>query len=168
MVGEKVILVRKATQKEIQAVVDLSIALFREDAGQRDPFMNLNWPRQEGKEYYTGMALGEDSVCLIAEVDGAVVGFLTGYTSKPDSLRPVQLAELESMFVEREFRGQQVGTRLATGFLAWCQEKGAQRVSVTAYASNVRAVEFYRRLGFEPRNVTLEMSLEDLDNVTSL
>lgn len=51
---------------------------------------------------------------------------------------------------------------LARGFLAWCQEKGAQRVSVTAYAANVRAVEFYRRLGYEPRNVTLELGLDDL------
>ena len=161
------ILVRKATQKDIQSIVDLSVALFQEDAGQRDPFMNLNWPRQEGEEYYTGMALGHDSVCLVAEADGTVVGFLTGYTRKLDSMRPVQRAELESMFVERGFRGQQVGTNLARGFLAWCQEKRAQRVSVTAYAANVQAVEFYRRLGFEPRSVTLELSLDDVVGGTS-
>ena len=125
--GERGVLVRKATPKEIRSIVDLSVALFQEDAGQRDPFMNLDWPRLEGGEYYTGMALGQDSVCLVAEVEGTVVGFLTGYASKPDSMRSVQTAELESMFVERGFRGQQVGTNLARGFLAWCQEKRAQR-----------------------------------------
>jgi len=68
--------------------------------------------------------------------------------------------------VKREFKGQQVGTHLAKVFLAWCQGKGAQRVSVTAYATNVRAVEFYRRLGFEPRNLTLKLGLDDVVQAT--
>jgi GNAT superfamily N-acetyltransferase len=151
--------VREATEEDVRTIMELSTALFQEDAGQRDPFMNLNWPREEGEAYYTGITLGQDSVCFVAEVDGSVVGFLTGYVREPDSMRPVPLAELESMFVERGFRGQQVGTHLANSFLAWCWEKGTQRVSVTAYAANVGAVAFYRRLGFEPRNLTLELGL---------
>ena len=68
---------------------------------------------------------------------------------------------------ERGFRGQQVGTNLARGFLVWCQEKRGATVSVTAYAANVQAVEFYRRLGFELRSVTLALSLDGVVRGTS-
>jgi GNAT superfamily N-acetyltransferase len=152
--------VRKAERADMQSVVELSFALFQEDAGQRDPFVNLDWPRQEGEEYYAGIASGHHSVCFVAEVDGSVVGFLTGYVEKMTSLRPVPMAELESMFVRKSFRGQRIGTQLVDSFLAWCREKGTQRVSVTAYSANSRAIEFYKGLGFEPRNLTLEVGLD--------
>lgn len=160
--GENVqrVRIRKATEGDVKAIVNLSAALFQEDAGQRDPPMNLNWPWEEGTKYYTDITLGQDSVCFVAELDGLVIGFLTGYMRKPDSMRPLRLAELESMFVAAQCRGQGTGTRLARAFLAWCQERGGQRVSVTAYAANVEAIKFYNRLGFQPRNLTLELALE--------
>ncbi len=71
-------------------------------------------------------------------------------------LRPVELAELESMFVRKEHRNHGVGRQLVSSFLEWCKEKGAQRVSVSAYASNERAIDFYMGQGFEPRSLTLE------------
>ena len=49
---------------------------------------------------------------------------------------------------------------LANQFLKWAREKGAERVSVTAYAANERAIAFYERLGFEPRNLSLEMGIK--------
>ena len=40
--------IRRADEKDVSEIVELSYALFQEDAGQRDPWMNLNWPREEG------------------------------------------------------------------------------------------------------------------------
>ena len=152
--------IRKAKEKDIGEIVELNYALFQEDAGQRDPFMNLNWPREEGDEHFSRLVSGDHSVCLLAEIDGKIVGYLAGYTMDATSLRPVNLAELESMFVRQEFRGQGVGTALANEFMKWSKQKGAQRVSVTAYAANEKAVEFYKGLGFEPRNLSLELGIE--------
>ena len=50
-------------------------------------------------------------------------------------------------------------TILVNGFLEWCRTRGAQRVSVTAYSGNAGATAFYTGLGFEPRNLTLELGL---------
>jgi GNAT superfamily N-acetyltransferase len=152
--------IREAKKWDVEPIVELSVALFREDAGQRDPFMNLDWPREEGAAYYARFLSGGDRVCFVAEADGWLVGFLTGYAEEPTNLRPVRVAELESMFVRRAFRNQGVGARLVDHFVDWCQEKGAQRMSVTAYSTNLGAIEFYRGLDFEPRNLTLEMGLE--------
>jgi hypothetical protein len=40
--------VRRAGLDDVADIVGLSSALFREDAGQRDPFTNLSWPEEEG------------------------------------------------------------------------------------------------------------------------
>jgi GNAT superfamily N-acetyltransferase len=45
---------------------------------------------------------------------------------------------------------------LVEAFLEWVSQRGVERVSVTAYAANEGAVAFYQRLGFRPRNITLE------------
>lgn len=151
--------IKRANENDVSAIVELNAALFQEDAGQRDPFMNLNWPREEGRDYFTELLRRDKSIGLLAERKGEAVGYLVGYVRGGSSLRPVQMAELESMFVKEEFRSQKVGQQLVNEFTAWVAGRGAERVSVTAYAANEGAVAFYERMGFRPKNVTLEMGL---------
>jgi ribosomal protein S18 acetylase RimI-like enzyme len=160
MNSEQGIHIRRATIADINAIVELSANLFQDDAGKRDAFMDLDWPLKEGKQYYSGIVSGANSLCLVAEASEKLVGFLTGYIRRDSSMRPVRVAELESMFVKQSYRKQSVGFRLAESFLDWCRSKGARRVSVTAYWANDGAIAFYKRLGFEPRELTLELGID--------
>jgi GNAT superfamily N-acetyltransferase len=96
---------------------------------------------------------------LLAERKGQAIGYLVGYLKPSSSLRPVRIAELESMYVGEEHRSQEVGQQLVSRFLEWVREQGAERVSVTAYVANEGAVSFYKRMGFIPKNLTLELGL---------
>ena len=58
--------IRKAISDDIASIVELNFALFQEDAGQRDPYMNLNWPKEEGHEHFSKLVSGDDSVCLLS------------------------------------------------------------------------------------------------------
>lgn len=158
--AERDVPIRQATLDDIASIVELNFALFQEDAGQRDPFMNLNWPKEEGQAHFSRLVSGSDSVCLLAEAGGEVIGYLAGYLWESGSLRPLKMVELESMYVRPHSRGQSIGRRLVNEFLKWSEQKGAQRVSVTAYAANARAIEFYRRFGFEPKCLSLEMRIK--------
>ncbi len=150
--------VREAETEDVAKIAELNAALFREDAGRRDPFVDQSWPRREGREYFDGLPALESSLCLLAESGGEVVGYLVGYMKEKVSLRPVAVAELESMYVEEGYRGCGIGAKLANEFLRWAADEGADRVSVTAYSANERAIRFYERLGFKPRNLSLERS----------
>lgn len=151
--------IRAAEDDDLEAIVALNHALFQEDAGQRDPYMNLDWAREEGSAYFARHLASKTSHCLVADVSGAVAGYLVGYRRGASSLRTAPEAELESMFVRQAFRGDGVGARLVDAFLAWCRERGIQRVSVTAYAANEGAIRFYQRTGFSSAGVTLERSV---------
>lgn len=148
--------VRLAGVEDVAEIVELSGALFREDAGRRDPFVNLGWPEEEGREYFAGLVRGEGSLCLLAGLAGRTVGYLAGRVGEGTTLRPVKVAELESMYVREGYRDLGVGARLVDEFLGWAWSRGAERASVVAYAANERAIRFYQRSGFRPRSVALE------------
>jgi GNAT superfamily N-acetyltransferase len=135
--------------------VSLSDALVREDAGSRDPTMNLQWATQEGQGYFADLLADDAAACWLAEyvIGEEPVGYLAGRLGEGNSLRTVRVATLESMYVRREFRGWGTGSKLVERFLSWAREREALRASVTAYATNEGAVRFYVREGFYPKNV---------------
>lgn len=148
--------IRRAGVGDVAGLVGFSEALFREDAGSRDPFTNLHWPSKEGREYFSALLSEAGAVCFVAELAGEAVGYLAGRIGEKSTLRPVKVADLESMYVCEECRSSGVGTSLAAEFFSWAVEVGADRVSVTAYAANERAINFYERLGFRRLRSTLE------------
>jgi GNAT superfamily N-acetyltransferase len=153
--------IRRADLQDVPSIVRLSEALFREDAGSRDPDMNLEWAAQEGRAYFVGL-LGEvTAACWLAEAvpDRGIVGYLAARLREGDSLVPLRVAMLESMYVHDQTRGRGVGTQLVEHFLSWAREQGAVRASVTAYATNTDAVRFYEREGFYPKHLSLERDL---------
>jgi hypothetical protein len=93
--------IRTATTTDVPAIVDLYNALSQEDAAQRDPFVSLAWAEEHGAEHFTELVTGEASVCFVAQAEGAAIGYLAGYTYGPGDFRPIKVAELQSMFVNR-------------------------------------------------------------------
>ncbi|WIV55063.1 GNAT family N-acetyltransferase [Amycolatopsis nalaikhensis] len=139
--------------EDLPALVASAAALFAEDGGRHDPFMDTSWPDREGPGYYAGLIADPDCLCLLARDGG---GHLVGKLSRPDPLRPgVVRAVLESIRVAPERRREGVGGALVDAFLAWARERGANEVSVTAFAGNEPALAFYDSHGFRPFLVTL-------------
>ncbi len=62
---------------------------------------------------------------------------------------------LEDVIVSRAHRGNGLGRRLVEHVLGWARELGMTRVTLLADRDNHHALDFYRRLGFEPSNMTV-------------
>jgi GNAT superfamily N-acetyltransferase len=138
-------------------------ALFDEDGGRRDPHMDTGWPKRDGADYYLAATRDAKCLCLLAQRgrdQQRIVGHLIARVARPNPLRPdaVQVV-LESMRVDPTHRLQGVGALLVNHFREWGRSEGANEASVTAYAANASAVQFYRRCGFEPFELTLHMAL---------
>ncbi|WP_343979501.1 MULTISPECIES: GNAT family N-acetyltransferase [Kribbella] len=69
-------------------------------------------------------------------------------------------AELVSMYVRSDQRGQGVGGRLVDAFVEWAKGRGAARMHVTAYSENAAALRLYESRGFAPKSVTLAVDLD--------
>ena len=81
--------VRPARPEDIPGLVASSAGLFAEDAGTRDPSVDVDWPRRHGAE--SSAAALADPARLVLAVDhgGEVVGHLTGTLTEPSAVRPV-------------------------------------------------------------------------------
>lgn len=88
---------------------------------------------------------------IIAEVDGAPVGFALFFTSYSTFLAKSGLY-LEDLFVRPAARGKGAGLALMAALAQICVERGYGRFEWAVLDWNEPALEFYRRLGAKPQN----------------
>jgi len=146
--------IRRAEAGDLNGLAASSAALFAEDS-PRDRLRNPRWPSGHGAAWIAEMSANPDALLLAAVADGAVAGHLVGFYRAASPMWQGPRAELVSMYVAPELRGQGVGSRLVENFTAWARSRGATRLEVTAYTANAAAVRFYRKHGFAPMSTVL-------------
>ena len=156
LVNRKVV---TAGSGDIGALVRLCSALSAEDAGTRDPSTDVGWPGAHRWDHFRSLISRNDTCCFLARSGRAPVGYLAGHVGEPTEIRPVRIAELQSMYVAAGRRGCNVGSALVDAFLARANDQATGRASVTAYASNDAAARFYGRASLGSRSVMLEVAL---------
>jgi len=141
--------IRTSTPEDLAAVQDLNHELFEHDHPY-DVYLEMSWPYdpQTGGKYFADRVLGRSGICLVAESDGLLIGYLAGDVKPNESYRTGRRAELENMFVANHARRAGVGGALVSRFRHWCREHGADEIYVSAYFDNEEAVSFYRDAGF--------------------
>jgi RimJ/RimL family protein N-acetyltransferase len=83
---------------------------------------------------------------LIAEADGGVIGTLGIEREGNPVLHHV--ASL-GMSVDEGWRGKGVGAALLSEAFRWARWAGVEKVALTVYPRNQRAINLYKRFGFE-------------------
>lgn len=71
-------IVRRAEQADIEGLVACGSALFAEDAGTRDPSVDINWPREHGPQRF---------VSGLAKESGAGSIQVTAYARNAEAIR---------------------------------------------------------------------------------
>lgn len=97
---------------------------------------------------------------IVAEMGGEVVGtlhiiFLT-FIGFQGGLR----AQIESVRVDRKYRGHGVGTEMLKRVIERAKERGAHLVQLTTHMSRKDAHRFYERLGFKGTHLGMKLSLK--------
>ena len=151
--------VSAATPDDLDALLESVAWLFREDGGQHDSLVNVDWPASHGAAYYSGLLADRACLVVLARDGDRVIGHLVGRLSAADPIRTESLAVLESMRVAPDARRAGAGSLLVRHFFGWARAGGARQASVTAFAANDTARRFYARHGFVPASVTLRAAL---------
>ncbi|RDI63437.1 GNAT family N-acetyltransferase [Nocardia pseudobrasiliensis] len=87
------------------------------------------------------------AITVVAVIDDRVVGTANAYANRRGPGAHVSTA---SFMVAADARGRGVGTALCREVMSWAEERGFAGMQFNAVAeSNHRAVEIYKRLGFE-------------------
>lgn len=97
-------------------------------------------------------SMPEQDVYIVAteDEDGALVGYCICSAHG-------ETGELESIYVEPEYRGQHTGYRLASDGVEWMRRKGCRHIDVLVAEGNEDVFPFYERLGFRARGTVLRI-----------
>ncbi|MCZ2098363.1 MAG: GNAT family N-acetyltransferase [Anaerolineae bacterium] len=100
---------------------------------------------------------------FVGEVDGASVGYLLAQViERVDNPYTVAIRALsvDEMSVNPAFRSHGYGEALMDAAFDLAQSLGIRRVLLNVWAFNERAIAFYQRQGFKPRDIRMEAILE--------
>lgn len=148
--------IREADLEDVERIQELSVKLSEWEQEEFDPTIDPDWNTTEQATNFFEQRVHE-GFAYVAEDESRIVGYLVGAVNGSEVYRDdLTVAELESMYLMPDYRGQGLGTELAERFEDDAVEHGADRIRVEVTAQNERGREFYRALGLEDYAVTME------------
>ena len=71
-------------------------------------------------------------------------------------LEPVTTLYIDDLCVDKDCRGQHIGTELYRHVLDFAREKGCHNLTLNVWSCNPEAMRFYERCGLTPQKVCME------------
>jgi GNAT superfamily N-acetyltransferase len=131
--------VRAATHDDVATLIGVSEWLFA-PPGSRP----ASWDEHRAAVALRDAIDSHDSVVLVADEGGRLVGFLTAYQDL-HSVRFGYRAWIEDFAVDPERRSRGIGKRLLDAAKAWARERGATHLELDSAETRHDAHRFYER-----------------------
>ena len=149
---------RRATFDDIDLLVALRDAMWREIAGETD-IGDVSQALGNTRAYFEAAVPSGDYVCLLAEAEGCVVGVggMVIYRKPSQPLSPVGVeAYILNMLTVSEWPGKGIASAIMQGLLDSAREAGAGLVWLRATDAGRRV---YERFGFaeNPRYMQVKL-----------
>jgi GNAT superfamily N-acetyltransferase len=110
--------------------------------------------------FYAGQTEAECATVLVAELDGAVVGFAyLAYEEKNYADLAVSATSLHDIYVDEAARHSGAGRALMEAAVNVAKEFGSSKLVLHVAVKNVGANEFFRRCGFRPTMTEMTLNL---------
>jgi RimJ/RimL family protein N-acetyltransferase len=139
--------IRKARPDDAPALIE-QVRLLTEEPDIDIPLGpgEFTLTEEQEQQVLAESAATDNSVFLVAEIEGKIVGMLNCHGGKRKATRH---AVTLGMSVRKEYRNQGIGGKLMEQAVAWAKGTGVvTRIELAVYARNARAIYLYERFGF--------------------
>jgi len=138
------VIIRQMEIDDIGSVYHLGEKLFTSEAF---PILYRTWDPYEVTDYFTS----DPDYCLVAQVEGRVVGFVLASTIEKEGTAWKRYGYLSWIGVDDAFQRTNLGRRLYKRLEERLREDGVRMVIADTEADNEGAIAFFRMLGFSLR-----------------
>jgi GNAT superfamily N-acetyltransferase len=135
--------VRAARADEVDAVIPLYDWLFAPPGSKPEA-----WDERRAAVALAQTIESHDSVLLVADAAGELIGFITGYQDM-HSVRFGYRVWVEDFAVHPRYRSLGVGKELLDAAKDWARERGASHLELDSADARKDAHRFYEREGAE-------------------
>ena len=150
--------IRKATLDDLKDIQELNAMLFQKENKEYDNNLNINWPYEDGEQYFTKQI--ENHFLYVAIDRNIVIGYLSGTIKKTNLAFNRSRAVLDNMVISENYRDQGIGTLLVEKFKLWCIKNNVKEILVDVFEANTKGINFYKNNGFDNYEVLLKCNLD--------
>ena len=155
--------IRKAQSRDIPGMIEL-LKQVGEVHHRIRPDIFRSGAQKYDEAALAQLLLDESRPIFIAEEDGTVLGYAF-CIHKVTAHNPVLLDQrelyIDDLCVDGSCRGMGVGKKLYEYVLAYAREEKFDSLTLNVWCGNDGAMRFYEKAGLKPRNIYMEMRLED-------
>jgi len=102
-----------------------------------------------------------DSLSLVVEESGEIVGYLSGVLQFTQIYykQTLKMASIETIIVNKNFRRKGIGEKLVEKFERWARDNGCDKTTVTPNYYNVLGNNFYKKVGFKELDIKYQKNI---------
>jgi GNAT superfamily N-acetyltransferase len=146
--------IRKLQEGDVDGICEL----WKQFARLREGLTNSRILNEDAADYFFGYATGllqrKDTLTLVAEDGGKLVGYLIATKQRrPPIYHHTRVAYLSDAFVDESHRGQGILRAFMEELQAWCKKEDITAIDVQLFDNNQDAKAVYRKLGFRDYRV---------------
>ncbi len=117
-------------------------------------FQHMGWQSRKEKLIQKSSALMFDYV--IESTSESVIGYCISTVEKDNQ----KAGEIDSLFIEEEYRNLRIGSTLMQRAVDWLVQQHTETQKLLVVTGNEQVLEFYKELGFNPLFITLQKGEE--------
>ncbi|MES2748693.1 MAG: GNAT family N-acetyltransferase [Bacteroidota bacterium] len=144
--------IEKITINDISKLQKIGKQTFQETFSESNSEENMKNYLEEGfsNEKLTAELNDENSEFYFATFENEVIGYLKiNFGESQTELKDNRALEIERIYVSKEFHGKSVGQLLYDKAIQIAKQKNAEYVWLGVWEENPRAINFYKKNGFE-------------------
>ena len=146
---------RLATRRDVPAIVRL---LAEDNLGAQRERFETPLPAPYYAAFET-IDADPNNELIVAHANGEIIGTLQLMFLPHLSHQGGMRAQVSSVRVAEQFRGQGIGTDMMKWVLERARERGCLLMQLTSSKSRTDAHRFYEKLGFEKTNIGMKIKL---------
>ena len=151
--------IRKATVKDIPAMIDLAYKLFItfEKLDKVDILDRKYWKSKKQCDDFKKLLRKKNNLFLVVESDSKVVGYIGSAIIKNyDIFKIKKKGLINTLYVLPKYRGKGIAKKLVNETLKWFRSKGINHFTLGTHALHKKAILFWRHIGFTDYNLRLK------------
>lgn len=138
--------IRKANMNDFDALLDLHLQLEDSEIDFDSNLKPHAFATEEGKKKIKRGIYDKDFILLVCEdKEGTVVGFIDGEIINTPLVYYDNIASLNHICVDREYRRRGIGDLLFLAFYDEVVKRNAKYIKVLAFPQNKPAISFYKK-----------------------
>lgn len=153
--------IHPATIQDLHTLISFNKKLSKKEHQDFDTTINPEFADTErGQKYFRNCIESDTTIALIAKENEVPIGYLVGGIEAVSEYRTIgRMCEIDNMWVDEAHRDKGIGKLLMEEAKQWAKDKGITRMRVIASFDNTKAIDFYKREGFEEYDLILEQDI---------